>query len=45
MPQLKEAARLGAKMARIATHVTEADVSHQHIALSERVRDGNGRIF
>ena len=45
MPQLKEAARLGAKMARIATHVTEADVSHQHIALSERVRDGNSRIF
>ncbi|WP_223594467.1 4-hydroxy-2-oxovalerate aldolase [Neobacillus bataviensis] len=28
---LKEAAKLGAKMARIATHVTEADVSLQHI--------------
>ncbi|MDN3233168.1 MULTISPECIES: 4-hydroxy-2-oxovalerate aldolase [Priestia] len=29
--ELKEAANLGAKMARIATHVTEADVSAQHI--------------
>nr|WP_263323469.1 4-hydroxy-2-oxovalerate aldolase [Neobacillus sp. Marseille-Q6967] len=29
--ELKEAARLGAKMARVATHVTEADVSLQHI--------------
>ncbi|AIM17057.1 MULTISPECIES: 4-hydroxy-2-oxovalerate aldolase [Neobacillus] len=28
---LKEAAKLGAKMARIATHVTEADVALQHI--------------
>ncbi|AXI08120.1 4-hydroxy-2-oxovalerate aldolase [Oceanobacillus zhaokaii] len=28
---LKEAANLGAKMARVATHVTEADVSKQHI--------------
>ncbi|MDN3017297.1 4-hydroxy-2-oxovalerate aldolase [Paenibacillus sp. BSR1-1] len=28
---LKEAAKLGAKMARVATHVTEADVSLQHI--------------
>lgn len=28
---LKEAEKLGAKMARIATHVTEADVSKQHI--------------
>lgn len=37
MPQLKEAARLGAKMARIATHVTEADVSHQHIALAKEL--------
>ncbi|KAF0824939.1 4-hydroxy-2-oxovalerate aldolase [Cytobacillus firmus] len=35
MPELKEAARLGAKMARIATHVTEADVSPQHIALAK----------
>jgi len=29
--ELKEAAKLGAKMARVATHVTEADVSPQHI--------------
>jgi 4-hydroxy 2-oxovalerate aldolase len=29
--ELKEAAAIGAKMARIATHVTEADVSLQHI--------------
>ncbi|MED3624723.1 4-hydroxy-2-oxovalerate aldolase [Neobacillus thermocopriae] len=29
--ELKEAAKLGAKMARIATHVTEADVALQHI--------------
>lgn len=35
MPELKEAANLGAKMARIATHVTEADVSPQHISLAK----------
>ncbi|PLR77088.1 4-hydroxy-2-oxovalerate aldolase [Bacillus sp. V3-13] len=35
MPELKEAARLGAKMARVATHVTEADVAPQHIALAK----------
>lgn len=29
--ELNEAARLGAKMARVATHVTEADVSPQHL--------------
>nr|WP_255433527.1 4-hydroxy-2-oxovalerate aldolase [Brevibacillus sp. LEMMJ03] len=29
--ELKEAAKLGVKMARIATHVTEADVSAQHL--------------
>lgn len=29
--ELKEAAGLGVKMARIATHVTEADVSAQHL--------------
>jgi 4-hydroxy 2-oxovalerate aldolase len=34
---LKQAANLGAKMARIATHVTEADVSAQHIALSKQL--------
>ena len=41
MPQLKEAAQLGAKMARIATHVTEADVSQQHIATCKRARNGS----
>lgn len=29
--ELKEAAQIGIKMARIATHITEADVSAQHI--------------
>lgn len=28
---LKQAAKIGAKMARIATHVTEADIAKQHI--------------
>lgn len=37
MPELKQAAQLGAKMARIATHVTEADVSPQHIALAKEL--------
>ncbi|MBA4493559.1 4-hydroxy-2-oxovalerate aldolase [Paenactinomyces guangxiensis] len=37
MKELKQAANLGAKMARIATHVTEADVSAQHIALSKEL--------
>ncbi|WP_163538098.1 4-hydroxy-2-oxovalerate aldolase [Gracilibacillus sp. YIM 98692] len=37
MPELKQAANLGAKMARIATHVTEADVSPQHIALAKEL--------
>ena len=37
MPELKEAANLGAKMARIATHVTEADVAPQHIALAKEL--------
>ncbi|UOF90320.1 4-hydroxy-2-oxovalerate aldolase [Fodinisporobacter ferrooxydans] len=35
--ELKEAANLGVKMARIATHVTEADVSAQHIAKSKEL--------
>lgn len=35
MKDLKEAAKVGAKMARIATHVTEADVSTQHISLAK----------
>jgi len=35
MQELKKAAELGAKMARVATHVTEADVSPQHIALAK----------
>jgi 4-hydroxy-2-oxovalerate aldolase len=37
MKELKQAAKLGAKMARIATHVTEADVSAQHIALAKEL--------
>lgn len=37
MPDLKEAVNLGAKMARVATHVTEADVAQQHIALSKEL--------
>lgn len=35
--ELKQAADLGAKMARIATHVTEADVSAQHIGLAKEL--------
>jgi 4-hydroxy-2-oxovalerate aldolase len=35
--ELKQAAQLGAKMARIATHVTEADVAPQHIALAKEL--------
>ncbi|KKK39114.1 4-hydroxy-2-oxopentanoic acid aldolase [Mesobacillus campisalis] len=34
---LKEAASLGAKMARIATHVTEADVAPQHIQAAKEL--------
>ncbi|TYS68201.1 4-hydroxy-2-oxovalerate aldolase [Sutcliffiella horikoshii] len=34
---LKEAARRGAKIARIATHVTEADVSKQHISYAKEL--------
>ncbi|WP_421721830.1 4-hydroxy-2-oxovalerate aldolase [Anaerobacillus alkaliphilus] len=34
---LKKAANLGAKMARIATHVTEADVSKQHIMVAKEL--------
>ncbi|TBL81218.1 4-hydroxy-2-oxovalerate aldolase [Paenibacillus thalictri] len=34
---LNEAAKLGVGMARIATHVTEADVSAQHIARSKEL--------
>ncbi|HET7579204.1 MAG TPA: 4-hydroxy-2-oxovalerate aldolase [Bacillales bacterium] len=34
---LKQAADLGAKMARVATHVTEADVSPQHIAKAKEL--------
>lgn len=37
LPELKKAARLGAKMARIATHVTEADVSPQHMNLAKEL--------
>ncbi len=35
--ELKTAAKIGAKMARIATHVTEADVSKQHISMSKEL--------
>lgn len=35
--ELKQAADLGAKLARIATHVTEADVSAQHIGLAKEL--------
>jgi len=35
--ELKVAADLGVKMARIATHVTEADVSKQHITKSKEL--------
>ncbi|WP_096201583.1 4-hydroxy-2-oxovalerate aldolase [Bacillus sp. FJAT-45350] len=34
---LKEASNLGAKMARIATHVTEADVSRQHLSVAKEL--------
>ena len=37
MNELKEAANLGAKMARVATHVTEADVAPQHINLAKEL--------
>ncbi|TCP28990.1 4-hydroxy 2-oxovalerate aldolase [Scopulibacillus darangshiensis] len=33
--ELKQAANIGAEMARVATHVTEADVSSQHIAMAK----------
>ena len=34
---LQEAAKLGVKMVRVATHVTEADVAAQHIALGREL--------
>lgn len=34
---LREAAKIGAKMARIATHVKEADISPQHINLAKEL--------
>lgn len=34
---LKEAAKLGADMVRVATHVTEADVSKQHIETAKKL--------
>ncbi|QDI92344.1 4-hydroxy-2-oxovalerate aldolase [Salicibibacter halophilus] len=34
---LKEAAALGANMARVATHVTEADVSEQHLQTAKEL--------
>lgn len=35
--ELKTAANLGVKMARVATHVTEADVSQQHIGVAKEL--------
>ncbi len=35
--ELKQAASLGAKMARVATHVTEADVSAQHLQTAKEL--------
>src|SRR5699024_9603291 len=35
--ELKEASKLGAKLVRVATHSTEADVSAQHIALAREL--------
>ncbi len=35
--QLKRAAELGAKIARIATHCTEADISEQHIKMAKDI--------
>lgn len=35
--ELKKAANLGVKMARIATHVTEADVAEQHIGVAKEL--------
>ncbi len=35
--QLKRAAELGAKIARIATHCTEADISEQHINMAKEL--------
>ena len=37
LTELKQAADLGAKMARVATHVTEADVAPQHIAYAKEL--------
>ncbi|RSL29469.1 4-hydroxy-2-oxovalerate aldolase [Salibacterium salarium] len=37
MTDLRKAHSLGAKMARVATHVTEADVSKQHIGLAKEL--------
>ena len=35
--ELKQAAQLGVKMVRVATHVTEADVAQQHIDLAKQL--------
>ena len=37
LTELKQAADLGAKIARVATHVTEADVAPQHIAYAKEL--------
>ena len=38
---LKMAADFGAKVAQIATHVTEADISEQHVGVAKKVGDGS----
>ena len=43
LTELKQAADLGAKMARVATHVTEADVAPQHIAYAKSISEDCGR--
>ncbi|MCK1992944.1 4-hydroxy-2-oxovalerate aldolase [Peribacillus muralis] len=35
--ELKEASRLGARLVRVATHVTEADVSAQHLYMARQL--------
>ncbi len=41
---LRRAAGMGAQLARIATHCTEADIAEQHIALGEGTGHGGGGV-